>query len=155
MKTFHKIFLFTLLIVCLSAACLGSHKSSRTSSKSHKWTHSKTHSRSGLSNNRNIGRNNLGNNVYRNNLGNNVNYNNLGNNVNYNNLGNNVYRNNLGNNINRNNNRLSKKSVNVSKQQSLKQNIKFSYLTTKKISFDLNKQFSNKASVNKSNFSRK
>jgi hypothetical protein len=137
MKTFHKIFLFTLLIVCLSAACLGSHKSSRTSSKSHKWTHksSKTHSRSVLGNNRNIGRNHLGNNVYRNNLGNNVNYNNLGNNVNYNNLGNNVYRNNLGNNINRNNNRLSKKSVNVSKQQSLKQNIKFSYLTTKKISF--------------------
>jgi hypothetical protein len=152
MKTFHKIFLFTLLIVCLSAACLGSHKSSRTSSKSHKWTHksSKTHSRSVLGNNRNIGRNNLGNNIYRNNLGNNVNYNNLGNNV---------YRNNLGNNINRNNlcnsNRVSKKSVNVSKQQSLKQNVKFSYLTTKKISFDLNKQFSNKVSVNKSNFSRK
>src|ERR1700733_13737681 len=96
MKTFHKIFLFTLLIVCLSAACLGSHKSSHTSSKSHKWTHksSKTHSRPVLGNIRNIARNNLGNNDNKNNLNNcNVCRKNLANNDNKNNLGNNLANN--------------------------------------------------------------
>jgi hypothetical protein len=180
MKTFHKIFLFTLLIVCLSAACLGSH----TSSKSHKWTHksSKTHSKSVLGNIKNIGRNNLGNNAFRKNLGNHDNKKNLGNHVCKNNLGNNDNKNNLNNcnvcknilsnnnnknilsnnnnknNLNNNNShssKVSKKSVSISKSVSLKQNIKFSYLSTKKISFDLSKQFSNKASVNKSNFSKK
>jgi hypothetical protein len=150
MKTFHKIFLFTLLIVCLSAACLGSH----TSAKSHKLS-SKAHSKSVLGNIKNIVRNNLSNKDNKNNLGNKDNKNHLGNHVWRNNLGNNDNKNNFNNNNSHSNSKVSKKSLSISKQQSLKQNIKFSYLSTKKISFDANNSFSKNVNVSKSRFSKK
>jgi hypothetical protein len=126
MKTFHKILLFALLLVCLSAGC--------NRCDDHRNSHSDT-SRSGprklvvlgLRSNRSNRHNNRSD----------------------------TSRSRSDTSRHHRHDKVSKKSLSLSKSVSLKQNVKFSLCTTKKISFCANNSFSKKVSLSKSKFSKK